>query len=160
MIFVINQTHLSEICPKFHFTPNKDFLFKKINYSIPQSRNPFSRKTKKSSHALKNNEIIEKNVIDLSTSLYMHYLDHNPEMESNVEFEEALSPTANRNLSRRKISLCAVNENSDSDDEKNEESENNSEKMIRQLKPTKLLLKSSHSQPFNEVIDLETVKLY
>lgn len=156
--FCHKPTHLPQICPKFHFIPDKDFLFKKINYSTPQTRTLFRRKPKKSSHALKNNEIIEKNVIDLSTSLYMHYLDQNPEMESNFEFEEAPSPSANRNLSRRRISLSAVNEqHSDSDDEKNEESDNHSEKMIRQMKTTKVLLKSSYSQPFNEVIDSETV---
>ena len=101
--------HLPIDCPLFHFVPDKDFLTKKLNYSSPQIRKFFKRKITKSKNALKYNEEIEKNVINLSTSLYLHYLDSIPENESQAEIEEINSPASpgGSNL-LRKASLSSV----------------------------------------------------
>lgn len=80
-------------CPLFHLTPDRQFLYLRNNYSTEQRRRIFSRKKKKSHHALKSNFIIEEKVVNLSTSLYLHYLDELPENLSETEMDdENLSP--------------------------------------------------------------------
>ena len=159
--FCHKSSHLPIDCPLFHFVPDKDFLFKKKNHSSPQIRNPidFKRKTKKSKNALKFNEEVEKNVINLSTSLYVDYLDQIPEIESQAEFEEIsspLSPGENHLLKRLSLSAVSENEELGLENQKFEEKDKNSAK-LKQPYPIKLFSKI-HSQmnsmaeiPENEV---------
>ena len=159
--FCHESTHLIQTCPKLHFIPDHEFLYKKINYSSFQKRASFQRKNRKSCHALKNNEEIEENVVNISTSLYMHYLDQIPEMESQIDIEDTPSPKSSgvRQLSKRKFSLSAVNEDSSSEED---ELEKNTMERVRQLKPTKIIVKPSSrsSFSFNELQETEFVNFH
>ena len=155
--FCHKSTHLPQNCPTFHFVPDREFLIKKSNYSSPQIRTAFQRKTRKSCNALKNNDEIEENVVNLSTSLYMHYLDQIPEGESPLEIEDfpsLISPEARR-LSKKQ-SLSAVSEDSSSDDE---ELEKKNVERVRPLKPTKIInVKTSNSHfSFNDLQESDSV---
>ena len=88
----------------------------------------------------------------------MHYLDQIPEMESQIDIEDAPSPKSSgvRQLSKRKFSLSAVNEDSSSEED---ELEKNTMERVRQLKPTKIIVKPSSrsSFSFNELQETEFV---
>lgn len=138
--------HLPIECPLFHFVPDKDFLTKKLNYSSFQKRSTFIRKASKSKHALKYNEEIEKNVINLSTSLYLHYLDSIPENESQAEIEEINSPTSpGETHLMRKASLSSVSEKEELvfEEPKKEEKQKPADRFKLLYPTTKLLLKTN-----------------
>ena len=38
-----SKTHFSNQCPRVHYMPDRDFLIKKLNFSLWQERAPFKR---------------------------------------------------------------------------------------------------------------------
>ena len=166
--FCHKSTHLPQNCPTFHFVPDREFHIKKFNYSSLQIRKPFPRKIRKSCHALKNNDEIEENVVNISTSLYMHYLDQLPEGESQLEIEDlpSLASPGPRRLSKKQ-SLSAVSEDSSLDEdeeekknvEREEELERKTVERARQVKPTKIInVKASNSHfSFNDLQESDSV---
>lgn len=155
--FCHKSTHLPQNCPRFHFIPDREFLIKKSNFSSPQNRTPFLRKPRKSANALKNNDEIEDDVVNISTSLYMHYLDQIPEPESQAEIEDLPTPTSAgaRPIPKKKFSLSAVSEDSSSDED---DFEKKTMERVRQLKPTRINVRASNSHSsFNDIQESDSV---
>lgn len=55
-----NKPHFLISCPLLHFTPDKNFVFSKFNYSKDQLRFPAKRKIKKVHNALNHQNIIKE----------------------------------------------------------------------------------------------------
>ena len=84
--FCHKQTHLFFECPKIHYIPDRDFLIKKMNFSVAQDRaqHVFRRRTRKINALFQNFKI---HLASLKFNNFIEEEDEEEEFDSNVNNE-------------------------------------------------------------------------
>ena len=90
------ESHLIENCPLINYIPDKDFLIKRLNYSVPHERIAKLRKKKKL-NSIKNLLLIQSNALKITTK---NEEEKSVSEISSDENEQALSRNASIKLTK------------------------------------------------------------